>query len=89
MKTPPLMRSREEVKLKLQLVDPLSDIQVALKLLGGLQGEDSLVDQKYLQLRVVMEPLTGGPVRKLLERSILSNREVLAYIEINKPYVER
>ena len=72
MKTPPLVRSREEVKLKLQLLEALGDIQVALKLLGGLQGEGSLVDQKYLQLGVVMEPLTGGPVRKLLERSILS-----------------
>ena len=65
IKTPPLVRTREEVKLQLQLLEALGNIQVAFKLPEGLQGKGSLVDQEYLQLGVLMEPLTGGPVRKL------------------------
>ena len=40
MKVPPLMSSREEVKLKLQLVKAGGDTQLALKLLIGLQDKD-------------------------------------------------
>ena len=67
MRAPPLIVSTEMVQLKLQLLEALGDIQVALKLLGSLQqGECAR------QLGVSLAPLGPGPELALIERSILS-----------------
>ena len=72
MRTPPLVTTREEVKGKLQLLEALGDIQVALKLLGSIQQSGNVVDQRYRQLQCSMEPVGEGAVRQLVIKSILS-----------------
>ena len=72
MRTPPLVTTREEVKAKLQLLEALGDIQVALKLLGSIQQSGNVVEQRYRQLQCSMEPVGEGAVRQLITKSILS-----------------
>ena len=60
------------VKAKLQLLEALGDIQVALKLLGSLQQSGNVVDQRYRQLQCTMEPVGEGRVREMVTKSILS-----------------
>jgi len=71
-RVPPIIRTHEELKKKLGLLEALSDIQVALKLLSTHQ-DDSLnpVDRRYQQLKIEIEALdNAGVERKLVERSI-------------------
>ena len=69
----PLLTTKEEVKEKIQLLEALQDIEVALKLLGGARDGRSLVDQNYNRLQINIAPIpVGTPIRNLVERSILS-----------------
>ena len=72
MKKPPLLTTKAEVKEKIQLLEALQDIEVGLKLLGGARDGGSLIDQNYNRLQINIEPVPAGPVRSLVERSILS-----------------
>ena len=68
MARPPLLTTKAEVKEKIQLLEALRDIEVALKLLGG----GRIVDENYNRLQINILPVPVGPVRNLVERSILS-----------------
>ena len=68
----PLLTTKAEVKEKIQLLEALQDIEVALKLLGGARDGGSLVDHNYNQLQINIAPIPAGPLRNLVERSILS-----------------
>ena len=68
MKRLPLLTSKAEVKEKIQLLEALQDIEVALKLLGPAEA----VDQNYNQLQINIAPIPAGPLRDLVGRSILS-----------------
>jgi len=72
MKRPPLLTTKAEVKEKIQLLEALQDIEVGLKLLGGARDGGSLVDQNYNRLQINIAPVPVGPMRSLVERSILS-----------------
>ena len=73
-KTPPIIRTSQEIKRKLELLETLSDIQVALKILSS--GQDSNihpVDKKYDQLKIDISPMEKKSQEwKLLEKSIKS-----------------
>merc|ERR1740131_420319 len=73
-KTPPLIKTKEEVKSKLQLLEALSDIQVALKLLSDVSSSDgeNPVDRSYAKLDIDITPVAVGTERKLVEESIQS-----------------
>jgi len=68
----PLLTTKAEVKEKIQLLEALQDIEVALKLLGGARDGGSLVDQNYNRLQISIAPVPVGPIHNLVERSILS-----------------
>jgi len=73
-KVPPVIRTHEAVKAKLQLLEALADIQVALKILSD--GEDSdlnPVDRRYQQLKVEINHLDeDSEERKAVAKAIQS-----------------
>jgi len=72
-KTPPLIKTKEEVKMKLQLLEALADIQVALKMLSDV-SDDGLhpADRSYKQLGLEIRQLVEGEERRMVENSIQS-----------------
>jgi len=71
-KTPPIIRTSQEIKRKLELLETLSDIQVALKILSSVQDSNiHPVDRKYDQLKIDISPMAKKSQEwKLLEKSI-------------------
>jgi len=59
MRRPPLIRTGEEVKEKIQLLEALGDIQIAMKVLtGGGEGEQmNPIDHHYNGLKCQLLPL--------------------------------
>jgi len=74
MRTPPLIKTNEKVKAKLQLLEALADIQVALKILSSVEDEGlHPVDRRYKQLDVNIGPLERKSEQwKMVEHSIHS-----------------
>ena len=68
----PLLTSKEMVKEKIQLLEALQDIEVALRLLGGSGAGGNLVDENYNRLQVNIQPVPAGVLRATIESSILS-----------------
>ena len=68
----PLLTSKEMVKEKIQLLEALQDIEVALRLLGGSCAGGNLVDENYNRLQVNIQPVPAGVLRATIESSILS-----------------
>jgi poly [ADP-ribose] polymerase len=71
-RVPPMIRSHVDVKKKIGLLEALSDIQVALKMLSGLTDDTiNPVDAKYNQLKVDIKHLEkDNAERKIIEESI-------------------
>merc|ERR1712133_236067 len=57
---------------KIQLLEALQDIEVALRLLGGSCAGGNLVDENYNRLQVNIQPVPAGVLRATIESSILS-----------------
>ncbi|ELU14708.1 hypothetical protein CAPTEDRAFT_122874 [Capitella teleta] len=57
MRTPPLIRTKVELKEKIQLLEALSDIQVAMKIIKESNVEENPVDTHYNSLKCKMNPL--------------------------------
>jgi len=74
MKKPPVIKTSEMVKAKLQLLEALADIQVALKMLSTVDdGDLHPVDRKYGQLDVNISALEKKSNQwKMVEHSIQS-----------------
>ena len=74
MRKPPIIKTSEMVKAKLQLLEALSDIQVALKMLSTVEDEKlHPVDRKYKQLDVNINPLDMKSKEwKMVDHSIQS-----------------
>ena len=94
-KTPPLIKTAQEVKKKLELLEALSDIQVALKILSSAQDTSvHPIDRKYEQLKIDIEPMKKKSNEwKMVEKSIKSthaathnlyNMEVLDLFSLDK-----
>ena len=73
MRKPPIIKSQTEVKKKLELLETLSDIQVALKILSAVDDSVHPIDRKYEQLRVNIEPVERNSTKwKSISKSITS-----------------
>ncbi|XP_072271306.1 poly [ADP-ribose] polymerase 2 isoform X1 [Pyxicephalus adspersus] len=58
LKTPPLIRTIEELALKVRLLEALGDIQIAVKLASmDLGSHEHPLDRQYRQLHCSLEPL--------------------------------
>ncbi|XP_041376216.1 poly [ADP-ribose] polymerase 2-like [Gigantopelta aegis] len=57
MKTPPLIRDKVTVKAKLQLLEALGDIEIAIKILKKGDMSENPVDRHYHSLECKLEPL--------------------------------
>ncbi|KAM3940241.1 poly [ADP-ribose] polymerase 2-like isoform 1-T1 [Leptodactylus fuscus] len=58
LKTPPLIRTVEELTLKVRLLEALGDIQIAVKLASlDLRSHEHPLDRQYRQLQCNLEPL--------------------------------
>ncbi|XP_076358409.1 poly [ADP-ribose] polymerase 2-like isoform X2 [Tachypleus tridentatus] len=58
MKRPPLIQTRGEIRLKLQLLETLGDIQVAIKMLREeIEDDEHPLDRHYHSLQCSLEPL--------------------------------
>ncbi|XP_071091568.1 poly [ADP-ribose] polymerase 2-like [Haliotis cracherodii] len=60
MKTPPIIRTKQEVKDKIQLLEALSDIEIAIKMLKEGDMSENPVDRHYHSLKCGLEPLDKG-----------------------------
>ncbi|XP_022343274.1 poly [ADP-ribose] polymerase 2-like isoform X2 [Crassostrea virginica] len=57
MKTPPLIRDKETIKLKLQLLESLEDIEIAMKTLKAGDYSENPIDRHYHALKCEMKPM--------------------------------
>ena len=73
-KVPPIIKTPQEVKRKLELLETLSDIQVALKILSAAQDCNSNpIDRHYNHLKIDIAPMDNKSKEwKLVEKSIKS-----------------
>uniref|UniRef100_A0A3Q0S7H7 Poly [ADP-ribose] polymerase n=1 Tax=Amphilophus citrinellus TaxID=61819 RepID=A0A3Q0S7H7_AMPCI len=74
LKTPPLIRTEEELKEKIALLEALSDIQIAVKMVQSSEDSDEHpLDRQYHSLRCKMQPLdSSNPEYKLIEKYLQS-----------------
>ncbi|KAG1934883.1 poly [ADP-ribose] polymerase [Pimephales promelas] len=58
LKTPPIIRSEDELKEKIALLEALSDIQIAVKMVqSSVQTDEHPLDRHYRSLQCRLEPL--------------------------------
>lgn len=58
LRTPPIIRSEEELKEKITLLETLSDIQIAVKMVqSNVQSDEHPLDRQYHSLNCQMHPL--------------------------------
>ncbi|XP_012940538.1 poly [ADP-ribose] polymerase 2 [Aplysia californica] len=60
MQTPPLIRTPQMVKKKLELLEALEDIEIAIKMLQGGDKSENPVDRHYHQLKCELKALDHG-----------------------------
>ncbi|XP_040272689.1 poly [ADP-ribose] polymerase 2 [Bufo bufo] len=74
LKTPPLIRTVQELALKVRLLEALGDIQIAVKLASlDLRSHEHPVDRQYRQLNCNLEPLDKKSSEfQLIERYLQS-----------------
>uniref|UniRef100_A0AAV2JNQ0 Poly [ADP-ribose] polymerase n=1 Tax=Knipowitschia caucasica TaxID=637954 RepID=A0AAV2JNQ0_KNICA len=61
LKTPPIIRTEEELKEKIKLLEALSDIQIAVKMVQSSSGGDEhILDQQYKSLDCGLQPLEAS-----------------------------
>lgn len=74
LKTPPLIRTEEELKEKIALLEALSDIQIAVKMVQSSEDSDEHpLDRQYHSLRCKMQPLdSSNPEYKVIEKYLQS-----------------
>ncbi|XP_035527134.1 poly [ADP-ribose] polymerase 2 [Morone saxatilis] len=74
LKTPPMIRSEAELKEKISLLEALSDIQIAVKMVQSSNDSDEHpLDRQYRSLQCQLQPLdSAGNEYKVIERFLLS-----------------
>ncbi|XP_068998350.1 poly [ADP-ribose] polymerase 2 [Embiotoca jacksoni] len=61
LKTPPIIRTEDELKEKISLLEALSDIQIAVKMVQSSQDSDeNPLDRQYRSLQCKLQPLDSG-----------------------------
>lgn len=74
LKTPPIIRTEDELKEKIALLEALSDIQIAVKMVKANEGSDEHpLDRQYRSLQCQLQPLdTSGNEYKVIEKYLQS-----------------
>ncbi|XP_059499871.1 poly [ADP-ribose] polymerase 2 [Stegostoma tigrinum] len=74
LKTPPLIRSKKELQEKVGLLEALSDIEIAIKLVGSnMESTENPLDRHYHSLQCDLQPLDHATAEfKLIEKSLQS-----------------
>ncbi|XP_052476232.1 poly [ADP-ribose] polymerase 2 isoform X2 [Carassius gibelio] len=61
LRTPPIIRTEEELKEKIALLETLSDIQIAVKMVqSSVQNDEHPLDRQYRSLQCQMQPLDSS-----------------------------
>ncbi|KAL6103827.1 parp2 [Pungitius sinensis] len=61
LKTPPIIHTEEELKEKISLLEALSDIQIAVKMVESSEDcDEHPLDRQYCSLQCQMQPLDSG-----------------------------
>lgn len=70
MKVPPIIRTEEELKEKIALLEALSDIQIAVKMVQSSSASDEHpLDRQYHSLQCQLQPLaSSSPEYQVIER---------------------
>ncbi|XP_019121431.2 poly [ADP-ribose] polymerase 2 [Larimichthys crocea] len=74
LKTPPIIRTEDELKEKIALLEALSDIQIAVKMVqSSKDGDEHPLDRQYRSLQCQVQPLESGSNEyKVIEKYLLS-----------------
>lgn len=74
LKTPPIIRTEDELKQKIALLEALSDIQIAVKMVKANEGSDEHpLDRQYRSLQCQLQPLdTSSNEYKVIEKYLQS-----------------
>uniref|UniRef100_A0A4W6BPI2 Poly [ADP-ribose] polymerase n=1 Tax=Lates calcarifer TaxID=8187 RepID=A0A4W6BPI2_LATCA len=74
LKTPPIIRTEDELKEKIALLEALSDIQIAVKMVQSSEGSDEHpLDRQYRSLQCNLQPLDSGSQEyKVIEKYLQS-----------------
>ncbi|XP_028987792.1 poly [ADP-ribose] polymerase 2 isoform X1 [Betta splendens] len=74
LKTPPIIRTEEELKEKIALLEALSDIEIAVKMVQSNAGSDEHpLDTQYRSLQCKLEPLKSTSTEfKVIEKYLQS-----------------
>ncbi|XP_049603711.1 poly [ADP-ribose] polymerase 2 [Syngnathus scovelli] len=75
LKTPPLIRTEDELKKKIELLEALSDIQIAVKMVesAGDGHDEHPLDRHYRSLNCLLHPLDPlGEEYKVIEKYLQS-----------------
>ena len=58
MRTPPLIRTKDDLKLKLQMLESLAEIEIAMKIIEqGAESDLNPIDSHYQQLKCGLQAL--------------------------------
>ena len=57
MQRPPVIRTKDVVKAKIQLLEALSDIEVAMKIIKERVSSENPIDTHYNSLKCGLQPL--------------------------------
>ncbi|XP_053185705.1 poly [ADP-ribose] polymerase 2 [Scomber japonicus] len=74
LKTPPIIHTEDELKEKIALLEALSDIQIAVKMVqSSADGDEHPLDRQYLSLKCKLQPLDAGANEyKVIEKYLQS-----------------
>ncbi|KAA0719475.1 Poly [ADP-ribose] polymerase 2 [Triplophysa tibetana] len=74
LRTPPIIDSEEELKEKIALLEALSDIQIAVKMVqSSIQSDEHPLDRQYHSLKCQLQPLDSDSNEyKVIEKYLLS-----------------
>ncbi|XP_051989400.1 poly [ADP-ribose] polymerase 2-like isoform X2 [Xyrauchen texanus] len=74
LRTPPVIRSEEEIKEKIALLETLSDIQIAVKMVQSSdQSDEHPLDRQYRSLKCGLQPLDSDSNEyKIIEKYLQS-----------------
>ncbi|XP_028284052.1 poly [ADP-ribose] polymerase 2 [Parambassis ranga] len=74
LKTPPIIRTEDELKEKIALLEALSDIRIAVKMVQSSEDSDEHpLDQHYLSLQCKLQPLDSSSHEyKIVEKYLQS-----------------
>lgn len=70
LRTPPIIRTEEELKEKIALLEALSDIQIAVRMVqSSASGDEHPLDRQYRSLHCQLQPLApGGHEYQVIEK---------------------